>query len=156
MQVSTSRHTNNSFPFLLTTFLYRELKHWNVVHPYIYVGSIILHHKKLQYFQITIDFKPEEKEVEKNLDSYGKILFHHLIAGVRDKWDSSLNPFDKLCLQSIFAKLPTNLLSFCPSSSDLSQFDEQMNDIIMNELVKCRKLMAEIIKSTATLEMDDE
>lgn len=120
-----------------------------------YKGNLVLRHKKLPSFEITFIFKPDEKSVDKQLDIYGKLMFSRAEAGTCRAWRGHLSAFDQLCLQETLGKLPVSLLRLCPSSSDLSDFDENLNAIVQRACEKCAEVEREILLASASLEIDD-
>lgn len=60
-------------------------------------------------------------------------------------------PRDRLRLQELLSKLPIDLLSMCPSSMDLSDFDEKMHAYARNAYNKVTDVLQAVIKGGARI-----
>lgn len=121
-----------------------------------YKGNLVLRHKTLPSLEITLIFKPDEQSVDKQLDIYGKLMFSRAEAGTCKAWGGHLSAFDQLCLQETLGKLPVSLLRMCQSSTDLSDFDENMHAIVQRACEKCAEVEKETLLTSASLEIDDK
>lgn len=134
----------------------KELKHWRFESLWFYRGRLILRHKILQSYKFILDFDPEHKAVDDHISMYGKLMFIRARTVQCPIWLARLRPIDRLRLQTTIASEPINLLQMCPSSNDLSTFDENMDTIVRNACNKVTNLALVAIDANAVLMIDNE
>lgn len=133
-----------------------ELKHWQFESLWFYRGRLILRHKILQSYKFILDFDPEQKAVDDHVSQYGKLMFSRARALQCPMRLLRLRSVDRLRLQAIIASQPINLLQMCPSSNDLSDFDERMHAIVRDAYNKATGIASIVTQANAILMNHDE
>lgn len=133
-----------------------ELKYWKIETTWFYRGRLILRHKTMGSYKVILFFDASEKAIDEHVNLYGKLLFSRARSEQCPIWLPRLRPLDRLRLKTIVDSEPINLLQMCPSSTDLSDFDEKMHTIVRAAYNKVTNLAIAVVQAKALLKMDNE
>lgn len=138
-------------------FSFREMNNWHFHDLFFYKGNLNLSNKKLPALQFCFMFQPDQKSIEMQMEeNNGILIFTGAKVSINEIWMEKMGAFDRLWINELFLKLPTDVLQLCRKNINLSEFDECAHLIVMDAYRKCNDLRKVILKFLATLENDEK
>lgn len=89
-------------------------------------------------FTAVLLYNEDNNSIEDNLNQYGALKFTKVMPQFCKHHLERTSPLMHLSIQELKSKLPTNLLSLCGFSADLTDFDEKLNKLCVDACNKAK------------------
>lgn len=145
---------NNNFK-CFNFYFNSQLKHWDFEEEWYFQGNIYLRNKIMPEFKVVLLYDEDNNSILDNLNQYEALKFIKIMPQFCPYHLERKSPLMHLSIQELKSKLPKNLLSLCVTSTELSDFDEKLNNFCADAYEKAKYIHDLCNRHRALLKMEN-